>query len=76
MCNREKQCGFRNGRLRMDQVFAVRQVGKKYLGNGKDVFWASVDLEKAYDTIARHSIWQISGKVRKIDESSAEFLCG
>ena len=50
--------------VRMDQVFAVRQVGEKYLANGKDVFWASVDLEKAYDTIARHSIWQISGKVR------------
>ena len=30
-----------------DQVFAVRQVCEKYLANGKDVFWASMDLEKA-----------------------------
>ena len=35
----------------MDQVFAVRQVCEKYLANGKDVFWAIMDLEKAYDTI-------------------------
>ena len=32
----------------MYQVFAVRQVCEKYLANGKDVFWAFMDLEKAY----------------------------
>ena len=46
----EEQCGFNLGRGCMDQVFAVRQVCKKYLANGKDVFWALTDLEKAYDT--------------------------
>ena len=35
----------------MDQVFAVRQVCEKYLTDGKYVFWAFVDLKKAYDTI-------------------------
>ena len=34
----EQQCGFRQGRGCMDQVFAVRQVCEKYLINGKDVF--------------------------------------
>ena len=34
----EEQCGFRQGRGGMDQVFAVRQVCEKYLANGKDVF--------------------------------------
>ena len=48
----EKQCGFRQGRGSMDQVFAVRQVCEKYLANGKDVFWAFMDLEMAYDNIA------------------------
>ena len=43
----------------MDQVFAVRQACEKYLANGKDVFWAFMDLEKAYDTIDRHGMWQI-----------------
>ena len=40
-------------------VFAVRQVCEKYLANGKDVFWAFMDLEKAYDTIDRHVMWQM-----------------
>ena len=34
-----------------NQVFAVRHVREKYLANGKDVFWAFMNLEKAYDTI-------------------------
>ena len=37
-----------------------------------------MDLEKAYDTIDRHGMWQILKSVwswRKIYESSAEFLC-
>ena len=37
----------------MDIVFAVR-VCEKHLGNWKDLFWAFMDLEKAYDTIDRH----------------------
>ena len=41
----EEQCGFRQGRGCMDQVFAVRQVCEKYLANRKDVFWAFMDLE-------------------------------
>ena len=43
----------------MDQVFAIRQVCEKYLANGKDVFWAFMDLEKAYDSVDRHGIWQM-----------------
>ena len=50
----EEQCGFAQGRGCMDQVFVVRQVCENYLANGKDVFWAFMDLEKAYDTIERH----------------------
>ena len=49
----KEQCGFRQGRGCMDQVFAGRQVCEKYLANGKDVFWAFMDLEKAYDMIDR-----------------------
>ena len=51
----------------MNQVFAGRQVCEKYLANGKDVFWAFMDLEKAYDMIDR--IWSF----RKIVASSAKF---
>ena len=55
----EEQCGFRQGRGCMDQVCAVRQVCEKYPVNGKDIFWAIMDLEKAYDTIDRHGMWQM-----------------
>ena len=54
----EEQCGFMQGRGCMDQVFAVRQVCEKYLANGKDVFWAFMDLEKAYDSVDRLGIWR------------------
>ena len=40
----------------MDKVSAVRQVCEKCFANGKDVFWAFMDLEKAYDTIDRHGM--------------------
>ena len=47
MCNIwEEQCGFRQGRGCMNQVFAVRHVCEKYLANGKEVFWAFMDLER------------------------------
>ena len=52
----EEQCGFRQGRGCMDQVFAVRQVYEKYIANRKDLFCAFMDLEKAYDTIDRHGM--------------------
>ena len=57
------------------QVFVVRLVCEKYLVNGKDVFWAFMDLEKAYDTIDRHGMWQmlrvygVRGKLLKAGKS-------
>ena len=62
----------------MDQVFAVRQVCKKHLANWKDVYWAFTDLEKAYDTIDRHGMWQmlrvygVGGKLLKAVQSFYE----
>ena len=37
----------------MEHMIAVRQVCGKYLANGKDVFWAFMDLEKA------NGMWQM-----------------
>ena len=65
---REEQCGFRLGKECMDRVFAVRQVCEKYLANGKDEFWAFMDLEKAYDTIDRHGMWQML-RVHELEEN-------
>ena len=75
MCNRDEQCEFRQGRGCMDPVIAVRQVCEKYLANGKDLFRAFMDLEKAYDTIDRHGMWQmlrvygVAGKLLKVVKS-------
>ena len=55
----EEPCGFRQGRGCIDQVFVVRQVCEKYLGNGKCVFWTFMDLETAYDKINRHGMWKM-----------------
>ena len=38
-------------------MFAIRQVCEKYLANGKNVFWAIMNLEKAYDMIERYGMW-------------------
>ena len=65
MCNREEQCGIRQGRGCMDQVFAVRQVCEKYLANGKDVFWAFMD------TIDRHGYHRKRPMILSID-----MVCG
>ena len=49
--------------------------GEKYFANGKDVFWAFMGLEKAYDTIDRHGMWQmlrvygVGGKLLKAVQS-------
>ena len=72
----EEQCGFRQGRGCIDQVFAVRQVCEKYLANGKDVFSVLTELEKAFDTPDRHGVWQmlivygVGGKLLKAVQSS------
>ena len=70
---REEQCGFRHCRGCMDQVFAVRQVCENYLANGKDVFWALMYLERAYDTIDRHGMWQMLRVGRKLLKTVQSF---
>ena len=55
----DEQCGFRAGRGCMDQVFVVRQVCEKYMQKGKEVFWAFMDLEKAYDRVDREALWKV-----------------
>ena len=55
----EVQGGFRQGRGCVDQVFVVRQVCEKYLAKGKEVYWAFMDLEKAYDRVDREALWDV-----------------
>ena len=57
----EVQGGFRRGRGCTDQVFVVRQICEKYLAKGKDVYFAFMDLEKAYDRVDRGAMWSVLG---------------
>ena len=55
----EVQSGFRRGRGCIDQIFIVRQICEKYLAKGKDVYFAFLDLEKAYDRVDREAMWSV-----------------
>ena len=55
----EVQVGFRRGRGCTDQIFIVRQICEKYLGKGKDVYFAILDLAKAYDRVDRDAMWNV-----------------
>ena len=43
----------------VDQIFIVREICEKYLGKGKDVYFAFLDLEKAYDRVDRKAMWNV-----------------
>ena len=55
----EVQGGFRRGRGCSDQTFTVRQICEKYRAKGKDVYFAFLDLEKAYDRVDRKALWNV-----------------
>ena len=55
----EVQSGFRKDRGFTDQIFIVRQMCEKYLGKGKDMYFAFLDLEKVYDRVDRDAMWNI-----------------
>ena len=55
----EVQGGFRRSRGCTDQIFIVRQICEKCLGKGKDVYFAFLDLEKAYDRVDRDAMWNV-----------------
>ncbi|VDO18674.1 unnamed protein product [Heligmosomoides polygyrus] len=51
------QCGFMPERSTTDAIFIARQVMEKYREKQKPCYLAFLDLEKAYDRLARAEIW-------------------
>ena len=53
----DKQFGFMPGRGTTDAIFILRQLQERYVGKRKDIFFAFIDLEKAFDRIPRKVLW-------------------
>ena len=51
------QFGFMEGRGTMDAIFILRQLQEKHINAGKNLYFAFVDLEKAFDQVPRQVIW-------------------
>lgn len=47
---------FRKGEGCMDQVFAIIMVVEEYLGTGRELYTAFMDLEKVYDKNDREAL--------------------
>ena len=52
----EAQFGFMPGRGTTDAIFIVRQLQEKFLAKKKDLFYAFIDLEKAFDRVPREVV--------------------
>ena len=53
----EIQFGFVPGRGTTDAIFIIRQLQKKHLAKEKNLFFAFVDLEKAFERVPRDILW-------------------
>lgn len=52
------QSGFIKGRSVHDHIFTLKQIINKTITHGKEVAFAFVDLEKAFDKIQREKVWE------------------
>ena len=59
----EMQFGFMPGRSTTDAIFILRQLQEKYLGKKRRLYFAFVDLEKAFDRVPRAVLWWAMRKV-------------
>ena len=63
----QMQFGFMPGRGTTDAIFILRQLQEKYLAKRKNLYFAFVDLEKAFDRVSRDVVWWAMRKLA-VDE--------
>ena len=56
----ESRCGFQRRRSTIDKIFVARQVQEKCREQHQDLCMTFVDLTKAFDTVNRDLLWNIS----------------
>ena len=56
------QFGFRRGKGIQEILFAARRMQEMANKLGVDLFWAFMDLKKAYDTVHRPTLWKVLSK--------------
>ena len=52
----DEQGRFRAGRVCVDQIFTIKQIGEKARKKKRRVYVGFMDLEKAYDRVNRESL--------------------
>ena len=69
----DMQFGFMPGRGTTDAIFILRQLQEKHLAKNKKLYFAFVDLEKAFDRVPRKVIWWAMRKLG-IEEWIVQFV--
>ena len=58
------QAGFMKDKSTVDNIFLLRQMGEKYWEFDKTIWHVFVDFSQAYDSVHRHSLWNILTEFR------------
>lgn len=55
----ESQCWFRAGRSTIDMIFSLRQLQEKCREQQKPLYFAFIDLTKAFDLVSRSGLFKV-----------------
>ncbi len=69
----DEQGGFRRRKSCVDQIFTIKMLTEEYLGKGKKLYAAFMDLEKAYDRVDGEAFWNVL-KIYGVEEQLMEVI--
>ena len=72
----EMQFGFVSGRGTTDAIFVIRQLWEKYIAISKLLYFAFIDLEKAFDHVPRKILWWVGLKEPRGQEWAVRVIRG